>query len=163
MSWIFFDAQDHHRLLFDSPIPSLGYWSRFPLEFCPPLPFAHWRDDASRTRRQAKALIWVSAIGLVSLASIPFIGKDFKFLIIEGMTGWLGIAGYFAALFSAGMLWYYGQKRHWPFFALTLVALLLSIGAAQHFFRQSTNAKHVSCPDCSGDDEDDHDSESSLF
>lgn len=115
--------------------------------------FLEWGRSRCDQKREAKGLIWFSAVWSGVLC-VTFLMPD-RVKTGVAFLAWtaLSFAATVSFVVAISMAWHYAKKSDWLKFWVCLVVMLLAATSAKHFFFQSINSRHVVCPHCSDDDE----------
>lgn len=101
---------------------------------------------------KSKDLIRFSAVALVVLCTALFMPDGWKAVAAYGLWYMLSVASVFAVIFAILAAWDYAMKPDYLKFLIWVLAILMAAASAEHFYHQKINARHVTCPECSGDD-----------
>ncbi|MDR3797023.1 MAG: hypothetical protein P4K93_02650 [Terracidiphilus sp.] len=116
--------------------------------------FLEWGSKRCAEWHDAKRFIWFPSIALVLLCALMLTPGVFKVEIAEGLWYLLCLVSVVSFVICIPMAWHYAKELDWLKFGICLLAMLMLAASAEHFMHQKINARHVNCPHC-GDDDDD--------
>jgi hypothetical protein len=113
----------------------------------------NWRRERRNERDKAKRFIWFFAIALGVLCGVMFSPGRWKIEFAYPLWDSLWLVSAIAFVILIPTAWHYARKLDWLRLIACLLAMLMAAASAEHFFHQKINARHVSCPYCSDDDD----------
>lgn len=115
--------------------------------------FLEWGSKRCAKLQEAKKSPRLPAIVLIVLCALLWMPGVFTVSIAEGLWSILWFASVISFIVAIPMAWHYAKESNWLKFWVCLLAMLMLVASAEHFYHQKTNARHVVCPHCSDDDD----------
>lgn len=115
--------------------------------------FLEWGSKRCAEWRKDKKFLWFPSIALVVLCALLWMPGVFTVSIAEGLWSILWFVSAVSFIICIPMAWHYAKELDWLKFGICLLAMLIAVASAEHFFHQRINARHVICPHCSDDDD----------
>lgn len=112
-----------------------------------------WGRGRCKEMREAKDFIWLSGIALLILCPIMLMADSWKVFTAYWLWSALSVASTVSFIVTIPVAWHYAKKSDWLRFGVCLLVMLMAAASTEHFFHQKINARHVTCPHCSDDDD----------
>lgn len=127
--------------------PSVGYWE------AKERGEEHLDEWRRREKREVKDLLWLSGGVLLVLCAVMLTNDKWKMNFAYLVWKPLQLVSAVSLVIAALAAWHYAERRERLKLLACLLVMLLAAASTEHFFHQAINTRHVVCPHC-GDDDD---------
>jgi len=115
------------------------------------------RDEVRRSKSRIGYILLASSVVLCALVCVLLMGDIWKLHVAYRMWNLLWIVSSISVVVALVMAWLCAKESNWSGLGICLLAILMAVASAEHFFHQTVNSGRITCPRCSDDDTDNSD------